>query len=336
VRIRCQSCQALFWLQEGISASGVPFPVKCGRCLSVFEAVAVARTPPPPPADAYERAPQVEADAAAAAELLAAPEPATQAGEAAAPAEAASGRARWLRWTAVLTGAAVLAAAGVAIYGRVAALPREVAQRVAQGRERMLRDDARSLDEAARLFTDAVRIAPGEATPEAERAFALLLQAAAHKDLADRVPPLERDDEARLAARFLQQGTAAAKQAFSENQRDASAVRALALSEAVAGDASRASEHAARARLLSPDDPWTLYLEAAAAKAGRANDRALDALRRLSAVHPMLLRAQVDLAAMLADRGDTTAAREILRKVVEANPQHERARRILRLLPPPP
>ncbi|HET7785028.1 MAG TPA: MJ0042-type zinc finger domain-containing protein [Myxococcales bacterium] len=336
MRVRCQSCQALFWIQEGISAPGAPFPVKCGRCLSVFEAVAVARTPPPPPADAYERAPQAGEDAAAAVELLAAPQPAMPAGEAAAPPEAASDRSRWLRWTAVLTGAAVLAAAGVAIYGRVATLPREVSQRVAQGRERMLRDDARSLDEAARLFTDAVRIAPGAATPEAERAFALLLQAAAHRDLADRVPPPERDDEARLGARLLQQGTAAAKQAYSENPRDAAAVRALALSEALAGDATHAGEHAAQARLLSPDDPWTLYAQAAAAKAGKATDRALDALSRLGAAQPKLLRAQVDLAAMLADRGDAVAAREILRKVLEANAQHERARRILRLLPPAP
>ncbi|MGE5046974.1 MAG: hypothetical protein ACM3PC_00275, partial [Deltaproteobacteria bacterium] len=213
-------------------------------------------------------------------------------------------------------------------------LPREVASKVEQGRERMLRDDARSLDEAARLFTEAVRIAPGEATPEAERGFALLLQAAAHKDLAERVPPPERDDETRLAARFLQQGTAAAKQAFAENERDVAAVRALALSEAIAGDAQHATEHADRAALLSPGDPWTLYTQAAAAKSGKASDRVLDLLSRLGAGQPGLLRAQVDLGAMLADRGDSTAAREILRRVVGANPQHERARRILRLLPP--
>lgn len=329
MRIRCQSCQALFSLQDGIFGAGGRVPVQCGRCLSVFEAVVVPATPPPPPADAYERAPQPqEADAAQA--LPEEPGP----GSEAAGGESASRHARWLRWTAALTGAAVLAAAGVAIYGRVATLPREVAAKVEQGRERMLRDDARSLDEAARLFTEAVRIAPGEATPEAERAFALLLQAAAHKDLAERVAPPERDDEARLAARFLQQGTAAAKQAFAESQREGSALRALALSEAIAGEADRAAEHAARALLLSPGDPWALYTQAAAAKAARASDLVLDGLSRLGAAYPKLLRAQVDLGAMLADRGDSTAAREILRRVVDANAQHERARRILRLLPP--
>jgi predicted Zn finger-like uncharacterized protein len=324
VRIRCQKCQAVFSLQDGIFGAGGRVPVQCGRCLSVFEAVVVPPTPPPPPADAYERTAQ-QPDALQ-------PSPGVEApgGE---PAREAR-RARWLRWTAVLTGAAVLAAAGVAIHGRMAALPREVAAKVEQGRERMLRDDARSLDEATRLFTEAVRIAPGESTPEAERGFALLLQAAAHKDLAERVPPPERDDETRLAARFLQQGTAAAKQAFAESERDVAALRALALSEALAGDAAGAVEHAGRAALLSPEDPWTLYTEAAAAKAGKASDRALDVLSRLAAAHPKLLRGQVDLAAMLADRGDSTSAREILRRVVGANAQHERARRILRLLSP--
>jgi predicted Zn finger-like uncharacterized protein len=325
VRIRCHNCQAVFSLQDGIFGAGGRVPVQCGRCLSVFETVVVPPTPPPPPADAWERAPQRPEP-----EMAQPPAGSGSAGDPAAGGEA--GRARWLRWTAVLTGAAVLAAAGVAIRGRVAALPREVAAKVEQGRERMLRDDARSLDEAARLFTEAVRIAPGEPTPEAERGFALLLQAAAHKDLSERVPPAERDEETRLAARFLQQGTAAAKQAFAESERDVPALRALALSEAIAGDADRAVEHARRASALSPDDPWTLWVQAAAAKAGKASDRALDALSRLGASHPNLLRAQVDLGAMLADRGDPAAAREILRRVAGANPQHERARRILRQL----
>jgi predicted Zn finger-like uncharacterized protein len=331
LRIRCQSCQAVFSLQDGIFGAGGRVPVQCGRCLSVFEAVVVPGTPPPPPADAYEPPPQ-QPDRGAAEPAQALGSEMVGAG-AAAPREA--GRAPWLRWTAVLTGAAVLAAAGVAIYGRVAALPREVAVKLEQGRERILRDDARSLDEASRLFTEAVRLAPGEATPEADRAFALLLQAAAHRDLAERVVVSDREDEARVAARFLQQGTAAAKQAFAENPNDGAAVRALAFAEAISGDADHAAEHARQARVVSPDDPWTLYTEAAAAKAGKAPDRALDALSRLGAAHPKLLRAQVDLGAMLADRGDSTAAREILRRVVEANGQHERARRILRLLPPP-
>ena len=322
MRIRCQNCRALFWLQEGISGAGGRVLVQCGRCLAVFEAA--QGTPPPAAADAGERAPR-QPDPRAAQLPTSGTEAATQ---------ASSRRARRLRWMAVLTAAALLAGAGVAIYGRVAALPREVAAKLAQGRERMLRDDGRSLDEATRLFTEAVRIAPGEATPEGERAFALLLQAAAHKDLAQRVDPPERDDEARLAARFLQQGTAAAKQAFAESQRDAPALRALALSEAIAGDTAPASEHAAQAQRLSPDDPWSLYAQAAAAKAGKGSATVLDALSRLGAAHPKLLRAQVDLGAMLADRGDSTGAREVLRRVVDANGQHERARRMLRLLPP--
>ena len=56
--------------------------------------------------------------------------------------------------------------------------------KVRQGREKLLLDDSKSLREATGLFTDAARDAPGQAEPEAERAFALLLQASAHKDLA--------------------------------------------------------------------------------------------------------------------------------------------------------
>ncbi|HEY5675666.1 MAG TPA: zinc-ribbon domain-containing protein, partial [Myxococcales bacterium] len=112
MRIRCNNCQALFSLQDGIFGAGGRVPVQCGRCLSVFETVVVPATPPPPPADAWERAPQQpEPDAAQPLAGSAVP-----AGEPAAPPGAR--RARWLRWTALLTGAAVLAAAGVAIYGR--------------------------------------------------------------------------------------------------------------------------------------------------------------------------------------------------------------------------
>ena len=89
-----------------------------------------------------------------------------------------------------------------------------------------------------------------------------------------------------------------------------SALRALALSEAIGGDAGHAIEHAGQARLLSPGDPWTLYAQAVAARAAKAPDGGLDALTRLGAAHPGLLRARVDAGAMLADRGDSTAARQ--------------------------
>jgi hypothetical protein len=240
----------------------------------------------------------------------------------------------WLRVFAAFTAAAMVIAVVVALRRGFAGVPRDVAARLEQGRERMLRDDARSLDEAVRIFTEAVRTAPGEATPEAERGFALLLQAAAHKDLAERLPPAERDEEYRVSARYAQQGTAAARQAFSEDQFDAAAVRAMALSEAVAGAADLSGAHAAQAAALAPDDPWTLYAQAAAARAGRSPDRAVEALTRLRDAQPRLLRAQVDLAAAALDRRDPATAREALRAVLEQNSQHERARRLLRLAAP--
>src|SRR5207249_9635135 len=41
--IRCQRCQALYSLQDGVAASGASFRVECGRCLLVFEASAARR-----------------------------------------------------------------------------------------------------------------------------------------------------------------------------------------------------------------------------------------------------------------------------------------------------
>src|SRR5439155_16235952 len=101
-------------------------------------------------------------------------------------------------------------------------------------------DDTRSLEDATRLFTEAARSAPGRALPEAERAFSLLLRAAAHKDLYERVPAPERDEEGRAAARLLQQGAAAARQAFAEDKDDVAALRAMAFAEAIDGTEDRA------------------------------------------------------------------------------------------------
>jgi uncharacterized protein HemY len=47
-----------------------------------------------------------------------------------------------------------------------------------------------------------------------------------------------------------------------------------------------------------------------------------------------LLRAQVDAAALALDRLDLAAARQDLQAVLEANPRHERAKRLLSLVPP--
>jgi len=316
VLIECSRCHALFSLQDGIATAGPRFKVQCGRCLEVFETVAAPRTDP--------ATPLVEVASAAPAPVPAAGAPSTPRLE------------LWrgpLMQSRVLVAVIALAiAAGVVVYRR--GLPREMEENVRQGREKMLLDDEKSLEEATKLFTEAVRLTPGNAVAEAERAFALLLQASAHKDLASRLPLAQRDEETRAATRLLQQGAAAAGQAMEDDGNAPAALRAIALAEAVAGTPEPAAAHAEQAERAAPGDPWALYAKAAAASAGGARDRAVQALSAARQAEPRLLRADVDLAGFAVDGGDPAGARELLQGVLRNNPQHERARRMLSLLPP--
>ena len=333
--IECSRCQALFSLQDGIAAAGARFRVQCGRCLEVFETVAAPRIHPPPPqdADAVERAlaAAVSSDPAPPLVEVASANPAPV------PAAVPASTPRLELWRGPLMQSRVLVAvialaiaAGVVLYRR--GLPREMEENVRQGREKMLLDDETSLQEATKLFTEAVRVAPGNAVAEAERAFALLLQASAHKDLAKRVS--QRDEENRAATRLLQQGAAAARQAIEDGPNAPAALRAIALAEAVAGTPEPAAAHAEQAERAAPGDPWVLYAKAAAAAAGHARDRAIQALSAARQAEPRLLRVDVDLAGFAIDGGDPAGARVLLQRVLRSNPQHERARRMLSLLPP--
>ena len=327
--IECSHCHAVFSLSEGaVAAAGAPFTVECGRCHAVFEvaapqpaaaspvpdepvapAVVVVEPPLPPPAQT----------------LSAEPEPSAP------RASIAADRASRARWPVLLGILALASVAGIALHRRERV--REVDEKIRLGRDKMFLDDTRSLEDATKLFTEAARSAPGRALPEAERAFSLLLQAAAHKDLYERVPAPERDEEGRTASRLLQQGAAAARQAFADDKDDAAALRAMALAEAVAGTADQAVAHADQAERAAPRDAWVLYAKAAAAKAGLAHEKAVQALSEARQVDPRLLRADVDLANISLDRGDPAGARELLERVLRRNPQHDRARRILSLVP---
>ena len=332
--IRCERCRALFSLQDGVATAGARIPVQCGRCLAVFEAAGFSKAPPPAPPEALAPpGPEPVAPTPTPA-LAVVPEPVAADLPPATEPRQQESRAWPPRLLAGVTALVlVLAIAiGISISRRLSALPSDAAAKVEEGRTKMLRDDARSLDEAVRLFTEAARIAPGEAVPEAERGFALLLQAAAHKDLAERVGSPEREEEAKTASRFVQQGGGAAKQALAENGQEPAALRAVALLEALTGAADQAAQHAAAAEQGAPKDVWVLYAKAAAARAARAQDRAAAALLQLRDTEPKLLRAQVDLAAVSIDRRDHAAARDALQRVLRENPAHERARRLLALL----
>jgi hypothetical protein len=220
------------------------------------------------------------------------------------------------------------------------ALPKRAQERIAKARELLLRDDRASLEQATALFTEAARMAPGEAAPEGERAFALLLQAAAQKDLSARTSKGDAEEYARRAMRSMQEGLAAAKAAIEDDREDSYALRAMALHAALAGapDLGLVSLH--RAELVAPQDPWIAWTRAALALSGPASrekqDRALAALAVARQAEPRMLRAQVDAAAISIDRQDPAPARDVLARVLKENPQHERAKRLLSLLPPSP
>ena len=337
--IECSRCRAVFSLHESVAATGTRFKVQCGRCLAIFEAVATPRpsAPQPPPDDAPAQPPPPLVDPPEAMEDVE-PEPAPSlTPEPAPPAPAPKPSPELLRLPRmqvriVLAILALAIAAGVALYR--SGLPRDAEEKIRQGRANLLLDDTRSLQEATKLFTDAARAAPGQAVPVAERAFALLLQASAQKDMANRVPAPEREQVSRAASGLLQQGAAAARQAIEDDREAPAALRAMALAEAISGVADQAAAHAEQAERAAPGDPWVLYAKAAAAAAGGMRDRAVQALSSARQAEPKLLRADVDLACIAIDGGDPAGARELLQRVLKGNPQHDRARRMLSLLPP--
>ena len=302
--IRCQRCHALFALQDGLS--GGKFAVECGRCGSVF---AVSPGPAPGPWDLPRD-----------------------------PAELPPARPSSRAWRAgALSGAAiaVLVAAGIWVRSRPH-LPHQAATRVERARELLLLDDARSLEKATALFTEAARIAAGKAGPEGERAFALLLQAAAWNDLASRLKQdvraeAERERYAHDSARLLASGLSAAEAALSQDADDPAALRALALHAAVLGAPDRGALE--RARQRAPDDPWILLVSALQSR--RDPEMALAALDQARRAEPRLLRAEVEWGAFSMDLRKPVSARKALTRVLQVNPEHERARRLLALLSGP-
>src|SRR5205814_1744828 len=94
---------------------------------------------------------------------------------------------------------AALAYGGLMVRKSMAGLPRAAVAKIEKAHARLLLDDTGSLEAAGALFTEAARLSPGEAAPEAERAFTLLLLAASHKDLADRLEVAAKDLNEQLA-----------------------------------------------------------------------------------------------------------------------------------------
>ncbi|HYR19380.1 MAG TPA: MJ0042-type zinc finger domain-containing protein [Myxococcales bacterium] len=353
--IRCARCQAIFSVQDGLAGPVQrAFRVECGRCQAVFDAQSgqlpeAHRTPAPrriPTPVPFQRPVAV-----------AAPPAAPQAVERhATPEEMADmGPLRPVIYGPVarqnpFTRGGALAIALLAVAAAVAMLvfgwprgSREAGVRAEQAMQALLLDDDKSLEQAAALFGEAARLTPAY---EGDRAVALLLRGSAQQDLAERLEPLSRGDPAAAAerealllqgARLVQEGSAAAQAAAARAPEEVPALRAMALAAALtSGNPARWLEAAER---KAPGDPLVAVARAATAlaggRSGEAQDRALAALSAARAAQPRLLRAQVDAAALALDRGELASARQGLQRVVEENPAHERAKRLLLSLAQP-
>ena len=325
--IRCQQCQAVFSLQDGVAPAAGRFRVECGRCLQIFEAAAPEKTPRPPTTPAPRPAdPDRDERRATADELAFALDPPGPKPAARGPRPAARG----LKPALFLLAALLLAAgAFVATRARLAGLSRAAQVRMLEARRKLLRDDVQSLQEAAALFTKAARQSPDEAEPEGERAFALVLLGGTHLALADHAE-----------LRFLQEGLVAAKAALQDDAGDAAALRALALHAALSGTPDQGAGPLDQAARRAPADPWIPYTRAelllASPPMREARDAALAALIAARLAEPRMLRAQVGAAAIAVERGEAAAARLELTRVLQQNPRHERAQRLLASLPPAP
>lgn len=405
--IRCERCKALYSLQDGVLQGQSTFRVECGRCLLTFQ----AQVPQPhksktgePATGAFATGPRaapgdIPTNPARPKPLLT-PRSVTKVaqpsgslehhqkagddlarslkprrpqpgGEGADALAAPSPRNKILIGVCIALALAVAAFLGLHHAGGVS---KDAQAKLVRAHEKLLLDDEQSLSQASALYTEVAHLAPGEAAPEADRAFSLLLQAGSQKDLADRLEArakdatdhiarlqldkapgwekqasdlsdqiaqiaLVRDPHVREATRLLQQGLAAAKQALEEEPEDASALRAMALYCALADAPDRAAHFLDLAEQKAPDDPLTAYARATAALAGSPSrakqDKALTALAQVRQLEPLFLRATYDQAAISFARQEFAPAREALAKLLQTNPQHERAKQLLALLPAP-
>ncbi len=395
--IRCDKCLAQFSLQDGVvrGARGeIPatFAVECGRCGATFQATTAAsgnsvppsrRTPAPTPSKsraATSRASEANDAAGSAptsatlARTLKPKRPDESADDdpyTRAMSERAARRKKVIAGVVVL---AVIASAWLAVpllRKRFGGIPAAAQTKLAKAQEKLLLDDAASLEAAADLDQQAARLAPGEARPEGERAFALMLLAGAHKDLADRAESRakkiadaivkqqaekadgwekrvaalidqtkqldsQREPHVRDANRLEQQGLSAAKAALEEDPDEPAALRAMGLYSAYGDAAERGARFVDKAAHANPTDGLTNYVRAQLWLCGSPSkekqEQGLAQLALAREAQPHLLRALYDSAAIEVERQQFGPAREKLDKLLAANPAHERAQALRALI----
>ena len=390
MNVRCTRCRAVYTLEDVLYAGAPeakPLPaslqVECGRCDYVFEAPVPAR---PKPSNPSLKPVRKDDDARAhtndnLARILKPRRPGEPSGAAehhvGGALDGRGGQSQGRRRIVLIAaGVAAVVVLGV-LFGPAlkrklsGGLPADARAKVETARSKLLLDDVASLEHAVKLFREAARLAPGEAQPEADFAYATVLLSETHRDLADRleiaarvrseqIAKLQADHsagwEARAAAlvdevarlgderkphlveseKLLGQARSAARAAADEDPDHLAVIRALGLYFAVT-EPEKGREYLERTEAKGKGDPLSLYVRAAAAMAGSHSrdkqDRALAALAEVQHTDPSMLRAQVDAATIAAERRQYGPARDALQRVLAANPNHERARALLGALP---
>jgi len=237
-------------------------------------------------------------------------------------------------FTSVLPARLLLAALSLA-----AAAPASPEERAFRLREEALalvpRDDEAGLTRAAGLLEEAARLDPGLHQARADRAMVELLVAAARREEATR----------------LEDGTALMRSGFELRERaleelrplvrahpaDAAVVRALAVYYGLDGNAAQAARLAGQARAAGLLDPWIDFAEVAARAGGASRAESVPLLAAFAATRPALIRPRMMLARALLDLGRAAEALAALDDLLEASPDHARAKRLkASILAPPP
>ena len=133
--IECTRCHAVFSVQDGVAQPGATFPVQCGRCLAVFDAVAPERAPVAAAAAPATSPPGVPAGAVEV-PLPPVPDAVTALPDAVAAAAPMVRRMARGRWPLLVGGLVLAAIAGVAVTRRERM--REIEEKIAQGQENVV------------------------------------------------------------------------------------------------------------------------------------------------------------------------------------------------------
>ncbi len=197
------------------------------------------------------------------------------------------------------------------------------------------RDDAASMSRALEMIAEAGRAEPRLYQATADRALVELLQAAAQRDEASRLPSGED---------LMRRGRALREQALDElrpvvraHAADPAVARALAVYYGLDGDEEQVARLVRLARAGGRADPWIDFAEMAARARTAGAAAAIPILQQFAAAHPDLARARQILARAQLEASGRDDSLATLDALLAANPDHDRAKRLkAAILSPPP